>query len=673
MPPRGEAGVPKFEIKDRDEELRRLGRTGLINRQPAGRDRYGRPAFGAPGQRPGAPPRKKVAAAGKKIKKTEITTPAEHKRVVRMGETIAVSDLAQKMGIKGKEVIKKLWALGMMGVNINQDIDLDTATLIATEFGYQIESTAFNEDEVIADAETTDSPEDLVPRAPVVTIMGHVDHGKTSLLDAIRKANVAEGEAGGITQHIGAYKVHSDRGDVVFLDTPGHEAFTAMRARGAQMTDIVVLVVAADDGPMPQTIEAINHAKEAGVPILVAVNKIDKPGANPDLIRNKLSEHGLVSEEWGGETIYVNVSAKTKQGIEKLLEMLALQAEVLELKANPNRAGKGHVVEARLDRARGPMSTILVEEGTLRVGDLVVAGEFSGKVRAMLGDLGQNISEAGPSTPVEVLGIDGVPDAGETFNVVDDERAAKSLVEHRRDARRKKDLAGTTRVSLENILDKIRAGDVKEVKIVLKADVQGSIEAIANALTNLTTDAVGVNVISTGVGGITESDVSLAKASSAIIIGFNVRPAGKSQQMAEQEGVDIKLYQVIYDAIDDVKKAMVGMLAPVLREKVLGRAEVRQVFTIPKAGTIAGSFVIDGKVTRKAQVRLIRDSVVVFTGKIGSLRRFKDDASEVAQGYECGIGIDGYGDVKEGDIIEAFEIESVAPTLENPTGAAGRR
>ena len=377
------------------------------------------------------------------------------------------------------------------------------------------------------------------------------------------------------------------------------------------------------------------------MPILVAVNKIDKPGANPDIIRNKLSEHGLVSEEWGGETIYVNVSAKTKEGIDKLLEMLALQAEVLELKANPNRAAKGHVVEARLDRARGPISTILVEEGTLRVGELVVAGEFSGKIRAMLGDQGQTLAEAGPSTPVEVLGLDGVPDAGETFNVVEDERAAKSLVEHRRDNRRKKDLAGTTRVSLENILDKIKAGDVKEVKIVLKADVQGSIEAIANALTNLTTGAVGVNVISTGVGGITESDVSLAKASSAIIIGFNVRPAGKSQQMAEQEGVDIKLYQVIYDAIDDVKKAMVGMLAPVLREKVLGRAEVRQVFTIPKAGTIAGSFVIDGKVTRKAQVRLIRDSVVVFTGKIGSLRRFKDDASEVAQGYECGIGIEG--------------------------------
>jgi translation initiation factor IF-2 len=510
----------------------------------------------------------------------------------------------------------------------------------------------------------------------VVTIMGHVDHGKTSLLDAIRKANVAEGEAGGITQHIGAYKVKGDRGDVVFLDTPGHEAFTAMRARGAQMTDIVVLVVAADDGPMPQTIEAINHAKEAGVPILVAVNKVDKPGANPEIIRNKLSEHGLVSEEWGGETIYVNVSAKTKQGIDKLLEMLALQAEVLELKANPNRAAKGHVVEARLDRARGPISTILVEEGTLRLGDLVVAGEFSGKIRAMLGDQGQSLSEAGPSTPVEVLGVDGVPDAGETFNVVDDERAAKSLVEHRRDTRRKKDLAGTTRVSLENILDKIKAGEVKEVKIVLKADVQGSIEAVATALTNLSTDAVGVNVISTGVGGITESDVSLAKASSAVIIGFNVRPAGKSQQLAEQEGVDIKLYQVIYDAIDDVKKAMVGMLAPVLREKILGRAEVRQVFTIPKAGVIAGAFVTEGKVTRKAQVRLIRDSVLITTGKVGSLRRFKDDASEVAQGYECGISIDGYGDVKEGDIIEAFEIESVAPTLENPTGASsggGRR
>ncbi|HVZ89762.1 MAG TPA: translation initiation factor IF-2, partial [Polyangia bacterium] len=665
IPPRGTEG-PRVEIKDRDEELRRLGRGGLLNRAPAGRDRYGRPAFGPGGQRPGSFPKKRVAAAGKKLKQTQITTPAEHKRVVRMADTIAVAELAKKMAVQGREIVKKLWALGMMGVTINQDIDLDTATLIANEFGFQIESTAFNEEQVLTESETPDSPEDLVPRAPVVTIMGHVDHGKTSLLDAIRKANVAAGEAGGITQHIGAYKVAGEKGDVVFLDTPGHEAFTAMRARGAQMTDIVVLVVAADDGPMPQTIEALNHAKEAKVPIVVAVNKIDKPGANPEIIRNKLSEHDLVPEEWGGSTIYINVSAKTKQGIDKLLEMLALQAELLELKANPNKQGKGHVIEARLDRARGPISTILVEDGTLKLGDLVVAGEYSGKIRAMLGDKGQSISEAGPSTPVEVLGLDGVPDAGESFNAVSDEKAAKTLVEHRHEQRRKKELAGSSRVSLENILDKIKSGEVKEVKVILKADVQGSVEAVANALTKLSTESVGVNVISTGVGGITESDVSLAKASSAVVIGFNVRPAGKAQQLAEQEDVDIKLYQVIYDAIDDVKKAMVGMLAPISREKMLGKAEVRQVFNIPKAGTIGGCFVTEGKINRKAQLRLVRDSVVIYTGKVGSLRRFKDDASEVAQGYECGLSIEGYGDLREGDIIEAFEIETVAATLDSP-------
>ncbi|HEX3901462.1 MAG TPA: translation initiation factor IF-2 [Polyangia bacterium] len=669
LAPRGEAGAPRVEIKDRDEELRRLGRSNLLNRAPAGRDRFGRPSFGPGGQRPGSFPKKRVAAAGKKLKQTQITTPAEHKRVVRMGDTIAVAELAKKMAVQGREIVKKLWALGMMGVTINQDIDLDTATLIANEFGFQIESTAFNEEEVLTDTETVDNPEDVVPRAPVVTIMGHVDHGKTSLLDAIRKANVAAGEAGGITQHIGAYKVAGEKGDVVFLDTPGHEAFTAMRARGAQMTDIVVLVVAADDGPMPQTIEAINHAKEAQVPIVVAINKIDKPGANPDLIRNKLSEHQLVSEEWGGTTIFVNVSAKTKEGIDKLLEMLALQAELLELKANPNKQAKGHVIEARLDRARGPISTILVEDGTLKLGDLVVAGEYSGKIRAMLGDKGQTVTEAGPSTPVEVLGLDGVPDAGEVFNVVTDEKAVKTLVEHRHDARRKKELASgssTGRVTLENILDKIKSGEVKEVKVILKADVQGSVEAVASALTKLSTESVGVNVISTGVGGITESDVSLAKASSAVVIGFNVRPAGKAQQLAEQEDVDIKLYQVIYDAIDDVKKAMVGMLAPISREKVMGKAEVRQVFTIPKAGTIGGCFVTEGKISRKAQLRLVRDSVVIFTGKVGSLRRFKDDASEVAAGYECGLSIEGYGDLRAGDVIEAFEIETVAATLDAP-------
>ncbi len=672
LPRPGEQPGPRYEIKDRDEELRRLGRGAPVMRQPgAGRNQFGRPGFGPGGARPGGIPKKRVAAAGKKLKQTQITTPAEHKRIIRMSDTIAVAELAKKMAVQGREIIKKLWALGMMEANINKDIDLDTATLIATEFGYQIESTAFREDEVLEAAEE-ENPEDLVPRAPVVTIMGHVDHGKTSLLDAIRKANVAAGEAGGITQHIGAYKVSSERGDVVFLDTPGHEAFTAMRARGAQMTDIVVLVVAADDGPMPQTIEAINHAKEAKVPIVVAINKIDKPGANPDQIRNKLSEHDLVSEEWGGTTIFVPVSAKTKEGIDKLLEMLSLQAELLELKANPNKAAKGHVVEARLDRARGAISTILVEEGTLHVGDLVVAGEYSGKIRAMLGDKGQTITDAGPSTPVEVLGLDGVPDAGEIFNVVSDEKAAKALVEHRHEARRKKELAGSGRVSLENILDKIKSGDVKEVKVVLKADVQGSIEAIANALTKLSTESVGVNVISTGVGGITESDVSLAKASSAIVVGFNVRPAGKAQQLAEQEGVDIKLYQVIYDAIDDVKKAMVGMLAPISREKVMGKAEVRQVFNIPKAGTIAGSFVIEGKISRKAQLRLVRDSVVIYTGKVGSLRRFKDDVSEVSQGYECGLSIEGYNDIRQGDVVEAFEIETIAPTLENPTGEGKR-
>jgi len=665
----GDANAPRVEIKDRDEELRRLGRSNLLNRAPAGRDRFGRPSFGPGGQRPGSFPKKRVAAAGKKLKQTQITTPAEHKRVVRMADTIAVAELAKKMAVQGREIVKKLWALGMMGVTINQDIDLDTATLIANEFGFQIESTAFNEEEVLTDTEMVDNPEDVVPRAPVVTIMGHVDHGKTSLLDAIRKANVAGGEAGGITQHIGAYKVAGEKGDVVFLDTPGHEAFTAMRARGAQMTDIVVLVVAADDGPMPQTIEAINHAKEAQVPIVVAINKIDKPGANPDLIRNKLSEHQLVSEEWGGTTIFVNVSAKTKEGIDKLLEMLALQAELLELKANPNKQAKGHVIEARLDRARGPISTILVEDGTLKLGDLVVAGEYSGKIRAMLGDKGQSVTEAGPSTPVEVLGLDGVPDAGEVFNVVTDEKAVKNLVEHRHDARRKKELAsgsGAGRVTLENILDKIKSGEVKEVKVILKADVQGSVEAVASALTKLSTESVGVNVISTGVGGITESDVSLAKASSAVVIGFNVRPAGKAQQLAEQEDVDIKLYQVIYDAIDDIKKAMVGMLAPISREKLLGKAEVRQVFTIPKAGTIAGSFVTEGKISRKAILRLVRDSVVIYTGKVGSLRRFKDDASEVAAGYECGLSIEGYADVRVGDIIEAFEIETIAATLDAP-------
>ena len=515
-----------------------------------------------------------------------------------MEETISVSDFAQRIGVKGNEVIKKLWGLGMMGVNINHDIDFDTASLVSGEFGYQVESIAFKEEEVISE-EVKDDPADLKPRAPVITIMGHVDHGKTSLLDAIRKSDVAAGEAGGITQHIGAYKVRGEAGEVVFLDTPGHEAFTAMRARGAQLTDIVVLVVAADDGPMPQTIEAINHAKAAEVPIIIAVNKIDRPDANPTQIRQRLMEHELVPEEFGGDHIFVDVSAITKQGVDKLLEMLALQSELLELKANPSRSGIGHIVEARLDRNRGPVATLLVEAGTLKSGDIVVSGEATGKVRAMHNDKGQQISEAGPSTPVEILGLDGVPEAGEAFNVVKDDRTAKQVVEHRREQRKKKSSAVSARVSLENIMDRIKEGDVKEVKIILKADVQGSSEALAASLEQLSTVEVGVKVISSGVGGITETDVTLAKASSAIILGFNVRPAGKAARLAEQEGVDIKIYRVIYDALDDVKAAMEGMLEPVLREKVLGHAEIRQTFTIPKVGTIGGCMVLDGKITRK--------------------------------------------------------------------------
>ncbi|MBI4509142.1 MAG: translation initiation factor IF-2 [Deltaproteobacteria bacterium] len=605
---------------------------------------------------------KKKLPPGKKARSTMITTPAEHKRVIKMDESVSVSELARQMGIKATEVLKKLWSMGMVGVNINQSIDYETSSLLASEFGYEVQSTAFQETAVFAEAE--DKPEDLVFRAPVVTVMGHVDHGKTSILDAIRHTDVAAGEAGGITQHIGAYRVStSGIGDVVFLDTPGHAAFTAMRARGAQVTDIVILVVAADDGIMPQTVEALNHAKDAEVPIVVAVNKCDKPQANPDRVRTQLAEHGLVPEEWGGDTMFVNVSAYTKQGVDKLLEAVQLQAELLELKANPKKLAKGAIVEAKLDRNRGPMATVLVQEGTLRVGDIVVTGEHMGKVRAMLNDKGSNVTEAGPSTPVELLGLDGVPEAGDLLHAVDDEKSAKSVIEHRREQRRKKELAQTGRVSLENILEKIQEGQVKELKIVLKTDVQGSAEALKEALSKLSTEQVKVNVIQAGVGGITESDVNLAKAGGAIIIGFHVRPAGKTSQLAEQEGVDIKLYDIIYEAIDEVKKAMVGLLAPIKKERALGKVEIRDVFNIPKIGTVAGCAVIEGKITRQALVRLVRDSVQVYSGRLGSLRRFKDDVREVSQGYECGLTIEGYNDIKIGDVVEAYEIVEEAPTL----------
>ena len=608
---------------------------------------------------------KKVAqpALTRKAQATQITTAAEHKRVFKMAETVIIKELASQIGVKATEVLKKVWELGMRSVMINSAIDFDAAQVVAGEFGWRAESNVFQESSIVTEQE--DAAEDLLIRAPVITIMGHVDHGKTSLLDAIRNANVAAGEAGGITQHIGAYKIKSSAGDVVFLDTPGHEAFTEMRARGAQATDIVVLVVAADDGVMPQTLEALNHAKDAEVPIVVAVNKIDKPGAQPERIRQQLASYGLNPEEWGGNTIYVDVSARTKAGVDKLLEMLALQAEVLELKANPNKAGKGLVIEARMDAKRGPVTTILVQEGTLRVGDTIVVGEELGKVRAMMDDKGKTLSAAGPSTPVEILGLSGVPRAGDIMNAVSDDRAAKELVEHRRQRRIDKDRAKAGPVSLDKLLDAMKAG-LKELKIILKADVQGSVEALSNALVKLSNNQFKVTLVQAGVGGITETDVNLAKAGNAIILGFHVRPAGKAASLAEQEGVEIKLYDIIYDAIEDIKKAGLGLLSPVKREKILGKAEVRQTFNVSKQGTIAGCNVIEGIIRRNAQVRLVRDSVPLYQGRLGSLRRFKDDVREVQQGYECGLSIEGYNDIKTNDIVECFEVEEVAATL-NPS------
>ena len=591
------------------------------------------------------------------------TTPAEHKRVIRMEETIAIPDLARGMGVKATEVLKKLWGMGMAGVNINASIDFETAQILASEFGYEVQNVAYQEKDAFK--EEPDADEKLVRRAPVVTVMGHVDHGKTSLLDRIRNAKVASGEAGGITQHIAAYKVPAgdNHGEIVFLDTPGHEAFTEMRARGAHATDIVILVVAANDGVMRQTLEALSHAKDAKVPIIVAVNKIDLPDAQPDRIRQQLADHGLIPEEWGGETQYVNVSALKGENIEKLLETIALIAEVGDLRANPDKPAAGLVIEARLDRNRGPMASILVQEGTLRVGDILVAGRYFGKVRAMLDARGESLKEAGPSTPVEILGLDGVPDAGDQVNVADDDKTAKQVVEHRVQAWRKRELSAKTKVSLEGLMERLSETGAKELKIVLKADVQGSAEALKAALVKQTTEKVRVVVIGTGVGGITESDVNLAKAGGAIILGFHVRPAGKSSKLAEQEGVQIKLYDIIYDALDEVKAAMAGLLAPIKREQAMGKLEVRDTFMVPKIGTVAGCRVSEGKITRKSLLRVIRDSVQIYEGRVGSLRRFKDDVSEVQNGFECGVMVAGYNDLKAGDVIETYEVIEEAATL----------
>ena len=620
---------------------------------------------GGPRTRPNDFGKKKLPLTKGKGKSTQITEAAAHKRIIRIEETVALSDLARGMGVKATEVLKKLWSMGMTGVNINASIDFETAQILASEFQYEVQNVAFKEESIFSEKE--DDAEKMLHRAPVVTVMGHVDHGKTSLLDKIRNSKVAAGEAGGITQHIAAYKVPAaeNHGEIVFLDTPGHEAFTEMRARGASATDIVILVVAANDGVMPQTLEALAHAKEAKVPIIVAVNKIDLPDAQPDRIRQQLADRGLIPEEWGGDTQYVNVSALRGENIDKLLETIAVVAEMAELRANPDKPAGGVVIEARLDRNRGPMATVLVQEGTLRVGDILVAGRCYGKVRAMLDARGQTLDEVGPSTPVEILGLDGVPEAGDQVNVAEDDKAAKQVVEHRRQMWRKRELASTSKISLENVMARINesAGDGKELKIVLKADVQGSAEALKAALVKLATDKVKVTVISAGVGGITEGDVNLAKAGGAVVLGFHVRPAGKSQKLAEQEGVEIRLYDIIYDALDEVKSAMAGLLAPIKREQAMGKLEVRNTFTIPKIGTIAGCMVTDGKITRKALLRIIRDAVQIYEGKVGSLRRFKDDVSEVQNGYECGVQLAGFNDLKVGDVIEVYEVIEEAATL----------
>ena len=583
-----------------------------------------------------------------KIKKTPIT--------VTIGEEITVGELAAAMKKTAAEVIKQLMKLGMMA-SVNQTIDYDTAEIVATEMGCKVEkAVVVTIEERIMDI-SEDTEESLKPRSPIVVVMGHVDHGKTSLLDAIRNAKIAQGEAGGITQHIGAYRVNHEGNDITFLDTPGHAAFTSMRQRGAMATDIAILVVAADDGIMPQTIEAINHAKMAEVQIIVAINKMDKPEANPDRIKQQLTEHGLVPEEWGGDIICVPVSAKTHEGIDELLANVLLVAEMQELKANPDRKGKGVVIEARLDKGRGPIATLLVQNGTLRSGDIIVAGTSVGRVRVMLDENGRSVKEAGPSVPVEITGLDEVPSAGDNFDAVSDERLARQLVEQRKQKAKDEAFKATQKVTLDNLFSQLEQGELKDLNVIDKADVQGSVEAVRDSLVKLSNDEVRVNVIHGGVGAINESDEMLAATSGAIIVGFNVRPDSVAKEAAERDGVEMRLYRVIYDCIDEIEAAMKGMLAPKFREAVLGNLEVRQTYKVSGVGTVAGCYVRDGKITRDAKVRVVRDGIVIAEDEIDSLRRFKDDVKEVSEGYECGVGLKKYGDIKEGDIFEAFIME----------------
>jgi translation initiation factor IF-2 len=626
---------------------------------------YGRPVAG----RPMRPPFPRGRAGFQKQRRgpVEVSTKemSEHKKVIKMEGETSLQVLAGKMSLKATEVLMKLLGMGMTGVNINSTLDADTAKLLAGEFGWTVEDVSVDMEEQLEEAMQLDEVQEgeALGRPPIVTVMGHVDHGKTSLLDKIRRSQVAAGEAGGITQHIGAYRVETKRGTICFLDTPGHEAFTAMRARGAGVTDIVILVVAADDGVMPQTREAISHSRDAGVPMIVAINKMDKPGVDPERVMRDLGTEGLQPEDWGGDTICARVSAKSGEGIDNLLELVLLQAELLELKAYPQRRASGVVVEALLDRGRGAVARVLVQDGTMHRGDYLVAGQAQGKIRAMVDEKGRALKEAGPSTPVEVLGLDLVPDAGDPVHAVRDSDTAKTISEERRKRSTKPTSQGDVRMTLGDLARVLSEAEQLELKVIIKADVQGSVEALAQSLGKLSTPKVKLTVVHTGVGGITETDVNLAVAAKGIIIGFNVRPAGKARKHAEQEGIEIRLYSVIYEVIDDVRSAMEGLLPARRVEKELGKAEVRQVFRITKVGTIAGCMVTEGLIRRSADVRLVRDSVVVWEGKISSLKRFKDDAREVREGFECGIGLEGYNDLKEGDFVEAFEFDEVKETL----------
>jgi translation initiation factor IF-2 len=623
-------------------------RGGTMQRQP----------FGKRGPQP------PMGMAGRKA---PINTPemASHKKVIKIEEQVSLQTLALRMGIRATEVLMKLLSLGMTGVHINSTLDADTAKILASEFGWTVEDVAIDESTVLTAAMTdsSDPGGEQLPRPPIVTVMGHVDHGKTSLLDRIRKATVADGEAGGITQHIGAYRVDTPRGTIAFLDTPGHEAFTAMRARGASVTDIVILVVAADDGVMPQTREAISHAQAAKVPIVVAVNKIDKPGAEPDKIMRDLANLGLQPEEWGGDTMFASVSAKTGQGIDHLLEGVLLQAEVLELRANPKKRASGTVIESLLDRGRGPVARVLVLDGTLHVGDVILAGGAWGKVRAMTDEFGRAVGEAGPATPVEVLGLNEVPSAGDPVHGIKDARTAEEIAETRRKKQTSSLIRSDARVTLEDIGKRLSEVEQFDLKLIVKADVQGSVEALAHAFGKLTNPRVRVTIVHSGVGGITESDVNLAVASKGIIVGFNVRPAGKAGKLAETEGVQIRLYNIIYNAVDDIKAAMEGLLPATRVEKLLGRAEVRQLFKLAKSGLVAGCMVTNGIVKRMSEARVLREGAVVWSGKLSGLRRFKDDAKDVAEGFECGISLDGFSDLREKDVVECFEVEEIKTKL----------